>query len=181
MGRASRPLTEPSPVGQPIDVLTRELSRALADPDPLVRRCAVHRPRDLDSSRGHRGVPAAGAGGRDGGPFHRPAGRGPHVRASCAGHAGGRGGFQARLGDALERWYPGERDPCGYDGMLGWLRAVAHGAGLHAGFGRHPEVAPVRMLNLAAARPTAPTDHVWDQLEDDRLARAIARMLTFPA
>ena len=34
------------------------------------------------------------------------------------------------------------------------------------------------MLALAAARLTAPTDHVYDQLEDDRLARAVARVLT---
>lgn len=88
------------------------------------------------------------------------------------------GDFKAGWVDAFERWYPAEQDLRGHDETLGWLHAVAHGADLLACFGRHPEVAPVRMLDLAAARLMAPTDHVYDQLEDDRLARAIARVLT---
>lgn len=36
------------------------------------------------------------------------------------------------------------------------------------------------MLDLAAARLTARTDHVFGQLEDDRLGKAVARILTRP-
>ncbi|WP_457028499.1 DUF2785 domain-containing protein [Kitasatospora sp. P5_F3] len=82
--------------------------------------------------------------------------------------------------DAFELWYSTEQDLRGYDGELGWLHAVAHGADLLGSFGLHPEVDPVRMLDLAAARLTAPTTYVFDQLEDDRLAKAVALVLTRP-
>ncbi|MEU6927753.1 DUF2785 domain-containing protein [Streptomyces sp. NPDC046374] len=88
------------------------------------------------------------------------------------------GGFSSAWVDAFARWYPAEEDLRGYDEKLGWLHAVAHGADLLDRFGRHAEVDPARMLELAAARLTAPTGHVLDQLEDDRLARAVARVLT---
>ncbi|MFV5998809.1 DUF2785 domain-containing protein [Streptomyces sp. NPDC056231] len=88
------------------------------------------------------------------------------------------GDFKAGWVDAFERWYTAEQDLRRHDETLARLHAVAHGADLPAGFGRRPEVAPVRMLSLAAARLTAPTDHVYDQMEDDRLAWAIARVLT---
>ncbi|MFB7918851.1 DUF2785 domain-containing protein [Streptomyces sp. NPDC056061] len=80
------------------------------------------------------------------------------------------GDFEAGWVDAFERWYPAEQDLRGHDDTLGRLHAVAHGVDLLAGSGRHPEVAPVRMPDLAAARLTAPTDHVYDQMEDDRPA-----------
>ena len=41
-----------------------------------------------------------------------------------------------------------------------------------------PTVGPQRMLQLAAARLTAPTDYVWRDQEDDRLGYAIAQTLT---
>ncbi|MFD0574473.1 DUF2785 domain-containing protein [Kitasatospora gansuensis] len=91
-----------------------------------------------------------------------------------------KGDFRPGWVDSFERWYPTEQDLRGHDEQLGWLHAVAHGADLLDRFGRHRKVSPVRMLDLAAARLTAPTDHVFDQLEDDRLARAIARILTRP-
>ncbi|MCB8901829.1 MULTISPECIES: hypothetical protein [unclassified Streptomyces] len=36
------------------------------------------------------------------------------------------------------------------------------------------------MPDIAAARLTAPAGHVFDQLEDDRLGGAVARILTRP-
>ena len=79
---------------------------------------------------------------------------------------------------AFERWYPTEADLRGYDSSLGWLHAVAHGADLLGELGMTPTVDPQRMLQLAAARLTAPTDYVWRDQEDDRLGYAIAQTLT---
>ena len=79
---------------------------------------------------------------------------------------------------AFERWYPTEADLRGYGGSLGWLHAVAHGADLLGEFGTSSTVDPQRMLRLATARLTAPTDFVWRDQEDDRLGYAIAQTLT---
>ncbi|MFE6870631.1 DUF2785 domain-containing protein [Kitasatospora sp. NPDC057692] len=83
--------------------------------------------------------------------------------------------------DAFARWYPGESDLRGWDPALGWLHAVAHGADYLAALGRGPLLAdPTPLLELAAARLLAPTDHVLDAMEDDRLGRAAAQILTRP-
>jgi hypothetical protein len=81
---------------------------------------------------------------------------------------------------AFTRWYPSEPDLRGYDQQLGWLHAVAHGADLLATLGRSPQVEPTAMLDLAAKRLLAPTEFVWRDQEDDRLALAVALTLTGP-
>lgn len=81
---------------------------------------------------------------------------------------------------AFAAWYPGEADLRGYDPELGWLHAVAHGADLLGAFGRCPEVAPAPLLDLAVARLLAPTEYVFAHQEDDRLAYAMAILLTRP-
>lgn len=80
--------------------------------------------------------------------------------------------------DAFERWYPGEPDVRGHDVSLGWLHAVAHGADLLGSLGLRSDVAPRRMLDLAATRMLAPTDDVWRDQQDDRLAYAIGKVFT---
>ncbi len=82
--------------------------------------------------------------------------------------------------DAFTRWYPAETDLRGHHPELGWLHAVAHGADLLAAFGQHPEVDPEPLLALGAARLLAPTGHVFDAMEDDRLGFALALSLTRP-
>ncbi|MFB7474597.1 DUF2785 domain-containing protein [Kitasatospora sp. NPDC056184] len=83
--------------------------------------------------------------------------------------------------DAFARWYLAESDLRGFDPGLGWLHAVAHGADYLAALGRGPLLAdPAPLLELVAARLLAPTDHVLDALEDDRLGRALAQILTRP-
>ncbi len=79
---------------------------------------------------------------------------------------------------AFSAWYLTETDLRGYDPELGWLHAVAHGADLLRMLGRHPEVDPVLLLELAAARLLAPTSYVFAELEDDRLGFAVAQVLT---
>ncbi|WP_371095365.1 DUF2785 domain-containing protein [Streptomyces sanglieri] len=167
------------PADRPMDDLVLELSRALADPDPQVRDGA---PYTVLATWIARGTIAASRrlelGDEMATRFTDPRVEARTFAPLVLDMLVEAGDFKPGWVDAFERWYPVERDLRGHDETLGWLHAVAHGADLLARFGCHPRVAPVRMLDLAAARLTAPTDHVYDQLEDDRLARAIARVLT---
>ncbi|MEE1737604.1 DUF2785 domain-containing protein [Streptomyces sp. BE147] len=167
------------PADRPVDDLVSELSRALADPDPLVRDGAPYAVLATWIARGTIGTSRRlELGDEMAARFTDPRVEARTFAPLVLNMLLSAGDFKAGWVDSFERWYPAERDLRGHDGTLGWLHAVAHGADLLAGFGRHSEVAPERMLNLAAARLTAPTDHVYDQLEDDRLARAIALVLT---
>ncbi|WP_035792337.1 DUF2785 domain-containing protein [Kitasatospora mediocidica] len=91
-----------------------------------------------------------------------------------------RGDHDPAWAEAFARWYPAETDLRGYDAELGWLHAVAHGADLLGALGRCPRADPVPLLELAAARLLAPTTHLFDAMEDDRLGVAIALTLTRP-
>lgn len=84
------------------------------------------------------------------------------------------GTFEERWVTPFFQWYAAETDLRGYDPKLGWLHAVAHGADLLGTFGRHAEVEPALMLDLAARRLTAPTEHLWADGEDERLGQAIS-------
>lgn len=83
--------------------------------------------------------------------------------------------------ESFETWYRTESDVRGYDETLGWLHAVAHGADAAVAFARAvPRHAP-DILELCAHRMTAKdTDYRYGQLEDARLARAIAAVLHTP-
>ncbi|MET9671925.1 DUF2785 domain-containing protein [Streptomyces sp. NPDC006482] len=167
------------PADRDLEELTGELSRALADPDPGIRDGAAYSVLATWIERGVIDEPRRLALGdemaaRFDDPEIQARTFAPLVLAMLV----RKGDFRSEWVDALARWYPAEEDLRGHDEKLGWLHAVAHGADLLDVFGRHAEADPVRMLDLAAARLTAPTAHVWDQLEDDRLARAIARILT---
>ena len=91
-----------------------------------------------------------------------------------------RGVHDERWRDAFVAWYPAETDLRGHDPSLGWLHAIAHGADLLGVFGMSPHVEPGEMLETAAFRLIAPTEHVWRDQEDDRLAFALGRILTRP-
>ncbi|MCJ0875805.1 DUF2785 domain-containing protein [Streptomyces sp. AP-93] len=167
------------PAGRPMDDLVRELSRALADPDPLVRDGAPYTVLETWIAHGVIGRPQRlELGDEMAARFTDPSIQARTFAPLVLEMLVAAGDFKSGWVEAFEDWYPAEADLRGHDETLGWLHAVAHGADLLAGFGLHREVAPVRMLDLAAARLTAPTDHVYDQMEDDRLARAIARVLT---
>ncbi|MFG3053499.1 DUF2785 domain-containing protein [Kitasatospora sp. NPDC048239] len=169
------------PADRPLEELVQGLSRALADPDPLIRDGAAYEVLSTWIERGVIDAPRRLALGDE--MAARFLDREIQARTFAPlvlDMLVGAGDFSAPWVTAFEQWYPQEQDLRGHDGELGWLHAVAHGADLLGRFGCHPEVAPTRMLDLAAARLTAPTDHVFDQLEDDRLARAVARILTRP-
>ncbi|MGH3170456.1 MAG: DUF2785 domain-containing protein [Trebonia sp.] len=86
-----------------------------------------------------------------------------------------------RWRDAFAAWYPAERDLRGWDEELGWLHAVAHGADALALFGRSPRLGrdDLRaLLGIAAERMLAETDYVFRDQEEDRLAYALALILS---
>ncbi|MFF3465892.1 DUF2785 domain-containing protein [Streptomyces sp. NPDC002619] len=81
---------------------------------------------------------------------------------------------------AFAGWYPAETDLRGYDPVLGWVHAAAHGADLLAALARRPGQEPLALAESAVARLLAPTGHIFDAQEDDRLAYALAQILSHP-
>jgi len=92
-------------------------------------------------------------------------------------------GAVPRWRDAFAAWYPAETDLRGWDGRLGWLHAVAHGADTLAAFGRSPRLGREDLrglLDVARSRMLARTDYVLRDQEDDRLGYALALVLSRP-
>ncbi|MFD9303336.1 DUF2785 domain-containing protein [Streptomyces sp. NPDC060048] len=169
------------PADRPLEELVQGLSLALADPDPLIRDGAAYGVLSTWIAGGVIDTPRRLALGDEmAARFFDGEVQARTFAPLVLDMLLDKGDLRADWVAAFERWYPNEKDLRGHDEKLGWLHAVAHGADLLGRFGCHPEVAPVRMLDLAAARLTAHTDHVFDQLEDDRLAKAVARILVRP-
>ncbi|MHB8313426.1 MAG: DUF2785 domain-containing protein [Candidatus Dormibacteria bacterium] len=85
--------------------------------------------------------------------------------------------------DAFSAWYRTEDDLRGWDHQLGWLHAVAHGADAVGAFGRSPRLESddlAELLALSRDRLLQPTDVLFANQEDDRLAYAIALVLIRP-
>ncbi|MFJ2266612.1 DUF2785 domain-containing protein [Streptomyces sp. NPDC087849] len=169
------------PPGSDLDELTAELAECLRDPDPEVRdsypygvlRTWIERD-FIDGDRRIRLGNEMAARFADAQIQARTFA--PLVLAMIV----NRGDFCREWTNAFVRWYPAESDLRGHDARLGWLHAVAHGADLLGAFGCHRDVEPVEMLDIATARLVAPTDYLYAEREDDRLARAIALTLTNP-
>ncbi len=86
-----------------------------------------------------------------------------------------------RWRDAFAAWYRSEADLRGWDDRLGWLHAIAHGADALGAFGRSPRLDPddlTGLLALGRDRLLTGTKVVFANQEDDRLAYAIALVLT---
>lgn len=81
---------------------------------------------------------------------------------------------------AVTAWYVSEQDTRGHDVELGWLHAVAHGADFYGACGARAVGDPAELLAALAARMVVPTDHVWRDQEDDRVAKAAALVLAHP-
>ncbi len=168
------------PPGADLTALATELADALADPDPQVRDGAAYsvlatwiKRGVLDSQLARLGDTMAGRFGDD-----RIQARAfaPLVLEWVI----ERGGYDQEWVRAFEQWYLAETDLRGYDANLGWLHAVAHGADLLGALGRHQQVRPEAMLELAARRMLAESSFVWRDQEDDRLGYAMARILSRP-
>lgn len=167
------------PADRPFDALVAELAAALRDPDPEVRDGAPYVvlstwiARDvIDADR------RAALGDLMAERFTDPEVQARTFAPLVLDMIVSRGDFRPSWLAAFTAWYPTETDLRGWHPRLGWLHAVAHGADLLGTFGRHPAVDPAAMLALAAARLVAPTDQLFAEQEDDRLARAIALVLT---
>jgi hypothetical protein len=83
--------------------------------------------------------------------------------------------------DALSTWWRQETDLRGWDPQLGWLHAAAHGADALRAFGRSPRLAEQQLqdlLDLAADRLLADSGYLFAHGEDDRIAYALASVLT---
>jgi len=83
--------------------------------------------------------------------------------------------------DAFASWWPHEEDLRGWDSQLGWLHAVAHGADALRAFARSPRLSHenlLGLLELAADRLMADAGYLFAHGEDDRLAYALATVLT---
>jgi len=88
------------------------------------------------------------------------------------------GDFDESWVSSVARWYIHEDDLRGHDEQVGWVHAVAHGADFFgecgaAGFGDAHE-----LLEALARRLVVPTRMVWRDQEDDRVACALALVLT---
>jgi hypothetical protein len=78
-------------------------------------------------------------------------------------------------------WWLGEHDLRGWDDRLGWLHAVAHGADTVRAFGRSPRLHARDLRNLldtVVDRLRADDGYLFAHGEDDRLAYALATILT---
>ena len=83
--------------------------------------------------------------------------------------------------DAFSMWWGQETDLRGWDSQLGWLHAAAHGADALRAFGRSPRLAAPQLLDLldlAADRLLADNGYMFADGEDDRIAYALASVLT---
>ncbi|MGW4471623.1 DUF2785 domain-containing protein [Nonomuraea sp. NPDC004354] len=167
------------PGDRPLDELVEELALALRDPDPGIRdgepyvvlRTWIER--DVIDA-GRRAKLGAVMAERFADPEIQARTFAPLVLDMIV----KRGDFDPEWLAAFARWYAAEADLRGHDPRLGWLHAVAHGADLLGTFGVHPRVDPAAMLDLAAARLLARTGYLFAEQEDDRLAQAVARVLT---
>jgi hypothetical protein len=86
-----------------------------------------------------------------------------------------------RWRDAFAAWWPAEQDLRGFDERLGWLHAAAHGADTVRAFARSPRLGAgdlTGLLGLTVDRLLADAGYLFTQGEDDRIAYALASVLT---
>lgn len=85
--------------------------------------------------------------------------------------------------DRFARWWLAETDLRGFDDRLGWLHAVAHGADVIGELGQSPRLdggGLAGLLDLVSSRLLTSTSYVFAHQEDDRVALAVATVLTRP-
>jgi hypothetical protein len=82
---------------------------------------------------------------------------------------------------AFSQWWRNEADLRPWDPELGWLHAPAHGADLLRAFGRSPRLTRpelLGLLELAVDRLLVDEDYLYGNNEGDRIAYALATVLT---
>ena len=167
------------PAGHPLPALVRELSELLRSPEPALRDRVAYSTLATWITRGqvpHRLL--VELGDEMAVRFADPQGQARTFAPLVLAVLASENIVEERWIVAFERWWPAEGDVRGYDPVLGWLHAIAHGADLAGELGRCSVVVPGRMLELITARLTAPSTHVWRDGEEDRVAAAVALILT---
>ncbi|MFG2908914.1 DUF2785 domain-containing protein [Kitasatospora sp. NPDC048286] len=171
----------PLPAGPGLDELVAELAEALGDPDPEVRDGYPYAVLAAWIGRGViDGERCLALGDLMVERFTHPRIEARTFAPLVLVMIVNQGHLRPEWIDAFADWYRSEADLRGRDETLGWLHAVAHGADLLGACGRRPEVDPGPLLVLAAERLLVPTDYLFAEREDNRLARALALVLTRP-
>lgn len=89
-----------------------------------------------------------------------------------------RGVWDEAWTEPVLHWWTREQDQRGFDPVEGWIHAVAHGADLIGALVLSGRLPAGRALGACGRRLIAPTEFVWADGEDDRVALAICRALT---
>lgn len=179
------------PSGRPLPDLLDEACGMLASPDPQVRDDTAYPVLALWTARGVLDEYLTTLGDRMAGALHHAEIQARTFAAMILGWVVLR---DARTGtlpadrvprwrDTFAAWWSGETDLRGWDADLGWLHAVAHGADTVRAFGRSPRLAGADLaglLDLAVDRLLADAGYLYAHGEDDRLAYALATVLSRP-
>lgn len=177
------------PAGQPLRELAGELCVMLGSPDPAVRDDTAYPVLAVWTGRGVLDGHLAELGDRliaqiQDGPIYQRT-----FAAISLSWVVLRDARTGELDDgqvprwlaAFSQWWPHEIDLRGWDPRFGWLHAVAHGADAMRAFGRSPRLAAPQLgdlLELAVDRLLADGDYLYADGEDDRIAYALASVLT---
>ena len=180
----ARVVADDFPVPPDLDGAVEELTAMLADPDPVVRDERAYPVLTTWIRRGVLDHRLAGLGDVMVSRFAHPQLPARTFAPLVLAAAVDRDVVGVRIlrgwRDAFVEWWPAEADIRGWDDRLGWLHAVAHGADLAGALGASPRLDPAEaaeLLGVAARRVVAPTDYRYAQMEEDRVARAMVRVL----
>jgi hypothetical protein len=173
------------------DASLAELLEMLTSPDPVVRDDQAYtvlvtgvRRGELDERLGELGDRLVAMFGH---PEIQARAFAPVILAAVVHRDAEAGGLDdgtvRRWRAAFAGWWPAESDVRGWGGALGWLHAVAHGADLAGAFGASPRSSAAdlaELLRVIARRFVAATGYQYAHLEEDRVARAMIRILARP-
>src|SRR5215472_585310 len=176
------------PPGRPVAELAGELLTMLESPDPKIRDDTAYLVLAIWTGRGVLDGHLAGIGdglaGRLAGPIYQRTFAAISLAGVVLRDAGTGELDDGRvLGwlDTFTSWWRQETDLRGWDPQHGWLHAAAHGADALRAFGRSPRLAAPQLrdlLDLAADRLLADRGYLFAHGEDDRIAYALASVLT---
>ncbi|HEY3507375.1 MAG TPA: DUF2785 domain-containing protein [Actinocatenispora sp.] len=179
------------PVPDDLDAAVDELVALLASPDPVVRDDQARMVLKRWIERGVLDDRLAALGDamveQLGHPAVQARAFAPLILANAVSRDTAAGVLDAptvrRWRDAFAAWWPAETEIRGWDDALGWLHVVAHGSDVVDALGASPRMTGPELadlLTLVAERTVAPTDYQYAQMEEDRLARAVARVVARP-
>jgi hypothetical protein len=179
------------PEGRPLAELVDELCAMLASPVPQVRDGTAYPVLALWTARGVLDDHLEPVGDRMAGRLRHEEIQARTFATMILGWVVLRDARTGRLGagcvprwrDEFASWWPREADLRGWDDRLGWLHAVAHGADTVRAFARSPRLGGPDLrdlLDLTVDRLLADGGYLFAHGEDDRVAYALASILTRP-